>query len=241
MMNLTIDLGNTLCKIIIFENNVIVFRHVCKSLSVRSLHHLFQNFQIEHALISTVIPLKPTLKKALKKYRIREFSSVTKIPLKNLYTTPKTLGNDRLANGIAGNFLFPRHNVLIIDAGTCIKYDFVDSKKQYRGGNISPGLSMRFVAMHKLTGKLPLVKIHDPGKLIGTSTVTAIQSGVINGMIEEIKGIISLYKNEYRQVKVILTGGDAHRFAGQLNLSIFAASDLVNIGLNEIIKYNNYK
>ncbi len=85
------------------------------------------------------------------------------------------------------------------------------------------------------------MKIHDPGKLIGTSTVTAIQSGVFNGMIEEIKGIISLYKNEYRQVKVILTGGDAHRFAGQLNLSIFAASDLVNIGLNEIIKYNNYK
>ncbi len=134
-----------------------------------------------------------------------------------------------------------KEGVVIIDAGTCIKYDFVDSKKQYKGGNISPGLSMRFVAMHKLTGKLPLVKIHDPGKLIGTSTVTAIQSGVFNGMIEEIKGIISLYKNEYRQVKVILTGGDAHRFAGQLNLSIFAASDLVNIGLNEIIKYNNYK
>ncbi len=238
-MNLTIDLGNSLCKIIIFEDNVIVYRHVCKSLSTRSLQHLFQNFQINHSIISSVIPIKPLLKKALKKYGIREFSSTTKIPVKNLYTTPKTLGKDRLANGIAGAFLFPKHNVLIVDAGTCIKYDFVDEKKQYRGGNISPGLSMRFIAMHQLTGKLPIVEINDPGKLIGNSTVTAIQSGVFNGMIEEIKGIITLYKNEYRKVKVILTGGDAHRFVGQLNLSIFAASDLVNIGLNEIIKYNH--
>ncbi|MBP7185138.1 MAG: type III pantothenate kinase, partial [Saprospiraceae bacterium] len=227
-MNLTIDLGNTLCKIIIFDDNVIVYRHICKSLSTRSLHQLFQNFQIRHSLISSVIPLKPLLKKTLKKYGIREFSSTTKIPIKNLYTTPKTLGKDRLANGIAGAFLFPKQNVLVIDAGTCIKYDFVDSRKHYKGGNISPGLSMRFIAMHKLTGKLPLVEINDPRKLIGTSTVTAIQSGVFNGMIEEIKGIIALYKNEYPKVKVILTGGDAHRFAGQLNLSIFAASDLVN-------------
>jgi type III pantothenate kinase len=237
-MNLTIDLGNSLCKIIIFDNNDIVYRHVCKSLSTRYLQQLFRNFKIEHSIVSSVIPIKPLLKKALKKYAIREFSSSTKIPVKNLYTTPKTLGKDRLANGIAASFLFPKRNVLIIDAGTCIKYDFVDERKQYRGGNISPGLNMRFIAMHSLTGKLPLVEISDPGKLIGNSTVTAIQSGVFNGMTEEIKGIIGLYKKEYKNVKVILTGGDAHRFAGQLNLSIFAASDLVNIGLNEIIKYN---
>jgi type III pantothenate kinase len=99
---------------------------------------------------------------------------------------------------------------------------------------------MRF-ALNKLTDQLPLVEINDSGKLIGNSTVTAIQSGVFNGMVEEIKGIISRYKREYGQLKVILTGGDAQRFAGQLNLSIFAASDLVNIGLNEIIKYNHSK
>ena len=131
--------------------------------------------------------------------------------------------------------------MLIIDAGTCIKYDFVNSKKHYKGGAISPGLNMRFIALHKLTDQLPLVQINNHGKLIGNSTVTAIQSGVFNGMIEEIKGIIGRYKMEYGQLKVILTGGDAARFAGQLNLSIFAASDLVNIGLNEIIKYNHPK
>ncbi|MBP6657397.1 MAG: type III pantothenate kinase [Bacteroidia bacterium] len=240
-MNLTIDLGNSFCKVIIFQDNVIVYRDVCKSLSTRYLQLLFKTYKIEFAMISSVVSLKPALKNQLKKFKVREFSATVKIPLKNLYTTPKTLGKDRLANAIAGNFLFPGDNVLVIDSGTCIKYDFVNSKKQYLGGSISPGLNMRFIALNKLTDQLPLVEINDSGKLIGNSTVTAIQSGVFNGMVEEIKGIISRYKREYGQLKVILTGGDAQRFAGQLNLSIFAASDLVNIGLNEIIKYNHSK
>jgi type III pantothenate kinase len=240
-MNLTIDLGNSYCKIIIFRDNDIVYRDVCKSLSTRHLPQLFKSFEIEFALLSSVISLKPSLKNQLKKYKVRLFSPSVKIPIKNLYTTPKTLGKDRLANAIAGSFLFPGDNVLIIDSGTCIKYDFVNSKKQYLGGSISPGLRMRFIALNKLTDALPLVEIDTKGKLIGNSTVKAIQSGVFNGMTEEIKGIISRYKTEYGQLKVILTGGDAHRFAGQLNLSIFAASDLVNIGLNEIIKYNHSK
>ncbi len=240
-MNLTIDLGNTFCKIIIFEDNIIVYRHVCKSLSTRLLHQLFRDFNISNAVISSVIPCSTTVKKALKKYRIREFSSTTKIPIKNLYTTPKTLGKDRLANGIAAAFLFPKENVLVIDAGTCLKFDFVDAKKNYRGGSISPGLSMRFIAMHQLTGKLPLAPINDPKRLIGNSTITALQVGVFNGMSEEINGIIARYKKEFGELHVILTGGDASRFVGQLNLSIFAASDLVNIGLNEIIKYKLLK
>jgi type III pantothenate kinase len=240
-MNLTIDLGNSYCKIIIFRDNDIVYRDVCKSLSTRYLQQLFKSFEIEFALLSSVVSLKPSLKKQLKNYKVKVFSHSVKIPIKNLYTTPKTLGKDRLSNAIAGSFLFPGDNVLIIDSGTCIKYDFVNSKKQYLGGSISPGLRMRCIALNKLTDALPLVEIDTKGKLIGNSTVKAIQSGVFNGMTEEIKGIISRYKTEYGQLKVILTGGDAHRFAGQLNLSIFAASDLVNIGLNEIIKYNHSK
>lgn len=240
-MNLTIDLGNSFCKILIFRDNDIMYRDVCKSLSTRYLQQLFKSFEIEYAMISSVVSLKPELKKQLKKYKVKEFKSSVKIPVKNLYTTPQTLGKDRLANAIAGSFLFPEENVLIIDAGTCLKFDFVNSKKQYKGGAISPGLSMRFIALNKLTDQLPLVEIKNPGKLIGNSTVTAIQAGVFNGMVEEIKGIIARYKKEHGQLKVILTGGDAQRFAGQVNLSIFAASDLVNIGLNEIIKYNHSK
>ncbi len=240
-MNLTIDLGNSYCKTIIFQDNDIVYRDVCKSLSTRYLQQLFKSFEIEFALLSSVVSLKPSLKNQLKIFKVKQFSHSVKIPIKNFYTTPKTLGKDRLANAIAGSFLFPGDNVLIIDSGTCIKYDFVNSKKQYLGGSISPGLRMRFIALNKLTDALPLVEIDTKGKLIGNSTVKAIQSGVFNGMTEEIKGIVSRYKTEYDQLKVILTGGDAHRFAGQLNLSIFAASDLVNIGLNEIIKYNHSK
>ena len=240
-MNLTIDLGNSFCKVILFKDNVIVYRHTCKSLSIRYLQQLFNAFPIENSLLSSVIPIPAGLKTALKKHSIKEFSVNTKIPIKNLYTTPKTLGKDRLSNAIAAAFLFPKENVLIIDAGTCLKFDFVRSDAKYLGGSISPGLSMRFIAMHKQTGKLPLVKIDNPRKLIGNSTVTALQTGVFNGMTEEINGIIERYKKEYKKIRIILTGGDQQRFAGQLNLSIFAASDLVNIGLNEIIKHNRSK
>ncbi len=238
-MNLTIDLGNSYCKIVVFNDNDIVYRDVCKSLSTRYLQQLFSAFSIEYSLISSVVPINSSLKILLKKYRIKEFSPATKIPLKNLYTTPKTLGKDRLANAIAAAFLFPDENVLVIDAGTCIKYDLVESSGKYRGGNISPGLNMRFIAMHQLTGKLPLPKIVDPFKLIGNSTVTSLQTGVFNGIKAEISGTINNYQKEFKKLRVILTGGDSYRFVGQLNLSIFAAADLVNIGLNEIIKYNH--
>jgi type III pantothenate kinase len=237
-MNLTIDHGNSFCKIIIFENDIPVFHDVCKTLTVRYLQSLFRRFEITNSMISSVVKLSTAVKTALKKYKIREFNAQTKIPIKNLYTTPKTLGKDRLANAIAAAFLFPDQNVLVIDAGTCIKYDLVDRKKQYKGGNISPGLNMRFLALHKMTDGLPLVDFSNPGKLIGNSTVTAIQSGVYNGMKAEIEGMIVNYSKQYSPLKLILTGGDSIRFVSQLNLSIFAAADLVNIGLNEIIKHN---
>lgn len=240
-MNLTIDQGNSFCKIIIFDDDIPVFHDVCKTLTVRYLQSLFRRFEITDSMISSVVKLSPTLKNAFKKYGIKEFNARTKIPIKNLYTTPKTLGKDRLANAIAAAFLFPDQNVLVIDAGTCIKYDLVDRKKQYKGGNISPGLNMRFLALHQLTDGLPLVDFSNPGKLIGNSTVTAIQSGVFNGMKAEIEGMIVNYSKQYSPLKLILTGGDSIRFVSQLNLSIFAAADLVNIGLNEIIKHNTRK
>ena len=237
-MNLTIDSGNSYCKILIFQDNNIVCRDVCKSLSTRYLQQLFKTFEIESAMISSVVSIKPALKNQLKKFKVKELTNSIKIPIKNLYTTPKTLGKDRLANVIAANFLFPKENTLVIDAGTCIKYDFIDSKGQYKGGNISPGLNMRFLSMNQLTNKLPLVESKNPNQLIGISTVSALQTGVYNGIVAEIEGVANRYSKEYPNLKIIITGGNSLDFVSQLNLSIFAAADLVNIGLNEIIKYN---
>jgi type III pantothenate kinase len=128
--------------------------------------------------------------------------------------------------------------VLVIDLGTCIKYDFVNAKGQYLGGSISPGMNMRFAAMHDYTGKLPLITFSNVKFLTGTSTETAMQTGVITGIRGEINEFISRYRKKYDNLKIIITGGDAGRFVNDLKLSIFAATDLVNIGLNEIIRFN---
>ena len=238
LMYLTIDQGNSFCKIIVFHNNIAIHREVCKVLTARHLQSIYKKYNIDAALACSVIGFNSILKKAFKKMRIDVLSATTKIPIKNLYTTPKTLGKDRLANVIAATFLFPKQNVLIIDAGTCIKYDLIDHSKKYKGGNISPGLMMRFLALNKFTRKLPLAPLTNPRKLIGDSTVTALQTGVFNGIVAEMEGLAARYAEKYSDLKVILTGGDTNRFVSQLNLSIFAASDLVNIGLNEIIKHN---
>jgi type III pantothenate kinase len=129
-------------------------------------------------------------------------------------------------------------SVLVVDVGTCIKFDFINARKEYLGGSISPGMDMRFKALNQFTGKLPLVHDTRHFNLIGNTTETAIQSGVIIGMIEEMKGVISEYKKRYKNLTIIITGGHTRRFAEELKMSIFAAADLVNMGLNEIIRFN---
>lgn len=238
-MNLTIDAGNTSIKIMVFNAKVPVFRDEVKKLNLTVLKKLFRAFPIRNSILSAVIPVPPPVVTFLKnKSRYIRLSSATAIPVKNRYETPKTLGNDRLAAAIAGNYLFPKQNVLVIDVGTCIKYDFVNAKAEYLGGSISPGMNMRFRALHQFTAKLPLAGHAKLNSFIGRNTVTALQTGVLTGMVQEISGFISLYKKKYPRLKVVLTGGDCVRFAGQLNLSIFAAPDLVSLGLNEIIAHN---
>ncbi len=241
-MNLTIDIGNTFTKVVIFNDTTPVYRNVSKLLTTGQVIKLQRKFKLDYCMLSTVTKMNSQLLGQLKKLpHFEKFTSLTSIPVKNRYETPLTLGNDRLANAIAGAFLFPGKNVLIIDAGTCIKYDFVNSRKEYLGGSISPGLEMRFKAMHHFTGKLPLVKAAKVNRITGSSTEKALQTGVMIGIREEILGFIRIYREKYKSLEVIITGGDSMRFADHLNLSIFAASDLVNIGLNEIIRYKSAK
>lgn len=241
-MNLTIDIGNTSTKIIVFDDTVPVYREVVKELSPSFIKSLLRRLPVEYCLLSSVVKVnQPVLSSLIKIKHFRRMKSSTPLPIKNRYKTPTTLGNDRLANAIAGAFLFPGRNVLVIDAGTCIKYDFVNNKGEYIGGSISPGMEMRFKSMHQFTGKLPLVKDEKIKKLTGQSTREALQTGVIVGITEEINGFITRYKQKYKSLSVILTGGDSKRFAEELKMSIFAAADMVNLGLNEIIRHQNPK
>ena len=159
----------------------------------------------------------------------------TPLPIKNLYETPATLGKDRLAAAAGAHALFPGKNVLSIDAGTCITYDFLTKDGEYLGGGISPGIRMRFQAMNAFTGKLPLVEPTDFTGLIGKTTAESLLSGVINGVCEEIKGLIARYIEQYEDLTAVITGGDHEYLHNKLKINIFAVPDLVLLGLNEIL------
>ena len=162
-----------------------------------------------------------------------------KISLKNLYTTPETLGLDRLALVAAATQHYPKTNALVIDAGTCITYDFVDANAHYFGGAISPGLKMRYKALNNQTAQLPLLQPSNLKSYIGTSTEASIHSGVVHGIVQEIQGVISTYSSDYSDLTVILTGGDANFLCKQFKISIFANSNFLLEGLNFLLDYNS--
>ena len=242
-MNLIIDIGNTSTKVAVFENNEAVISKKYKKLTLKLLEklinqHAIEN-QIEAAIISTVSYSPDDIINYLKKkYFFILFDESTPIPIKNRYLTPKTLGKDRLASAIGSNHLFPNQNVLCIDMGTCIKYDFVNSQNEYCGGAISPGYYIRFKALNTFTEKLPFVEFKPVDFFIGQNTEESILSGVINGTSLEIIGMISKYKNIYPDLQVVLTGGEMKNFDNELKISIFAVSNIVLLGLNEILDYN---
>jgi type III pantothenate kinase len=161
----------------------------------------------------------------------------------NAYASPETLGNDRLANAVAASALYPSRNVLILDAGTCIKYDFISAEKIYTGGAISPGLSMRFMAMHNYTARLPLLnpamdELIQKAQLTGSDTYHAMLSGVVNGAVFEAEGFIAAYAENYPDMLVLVTGGDRLFFEKHLKSEIFAHSNLVLPGLHVILDHN---
>jgi type III pantothenate kinase len=155
------------------------------------------------------------------------------------YHTPDTLGTDRIAAVVAAHNLYPDKNILVVETGTCITYDFIDAEGIYRGGSISPGLGLRFSALHNFTDKLPLIEPVKDAILIGKSTESSIQSGVINGLIAEVQGIISMYENNYEDLTIILSGGNLDYFDKILKNNIFAVPNIVLTGLNIILDFND--
>lgn len=250
---MVIDIGNTLTKTAIFKDNELSSFSSFEKLAVSDATNLLSNnASVKNVLLSSVIEQDKTISEFLKsKCNFFELSHGTPIPVKNLYNTPQTLGKDRLAAAVGINFHFRNKNALSIDVGTCIKYDFVDDQNQYLGGGISPGIDMRFKGLNKFTDKLPLLSYEHFDKLIGGDTRESILSGVMNGVIEEVKGIISRYNQQYSNVKVVFTGGYLKFFEKVFNplkiessnekSNIFADPFLVLRGLNNILKFNEKK
>jgi len=239
-MNLIIDVGNTRIKVAVFEDATLIAQEdFLENLFLKRIDFFLSNYPIDKGIISTVKEIPQEIVRQIKqKISLLELNNSTKVPFKNLYKTPLTLGVDRIALVANAVNSFPNQNVLVIDAGTCMTFDFVNSKKEYFGGAISLGVEMRYKALQQNTSKLPLLKKKADFKLIGNTTEENIHSGVLNGVFNEINGVIDQYEKENRLLTVVLTGGDTYFLAKQLKSSIFANPNFVLEGLNTILTHN---
>jgi type III pantothenate kinase len=240
-MILVIDIGNTKIKAAVFEQDTLIFKEeFSKEYFLEELKFFFKkNKIIKKTIISSVANIPEEVIMYLKNKTHLFFVTIeTLFPFQNKYETPQTLGIDRKVLVTGAVLKYPNQNVLIIDAGTCITYDFVDDKKNYFGGAISPGISMRYKALNHFTAKLPILEIEDPNSIIGNSTYQSIHSGVVNGILYEMDGFINDYLRHYEHLTIILTGGDALFLAKRLKNPIFANSNFLLESLNLLYQYN---
>lgn len=234
-MNLVIDSGNTRIKAATSSGKDLVKRFTF--LEVDELKVFLNSNQFDHAIVSSVGNPAEEISSWVNAKKKFVLNYLLPLPIMIQYKTPETLGVDRIAAVCGAIELFPSSACLVIDAGTCITYDFVDRNMNYYGGAISPGINMRFEAMHTFTKRLPLVTAA-PEKMIGDSTESSMRSGVMNGVLSEVEGFINKYRVEYPELRVVLCGGDTAFFENNLKPTIFAAPDLVLNGLNRILVYN---
>ena len=239
-MILVIDVGNTRIKAAVFEDTTLFEIFVFSKIELqKNIQNILKNFKkITDLVVSSVGDVE--------KQSFLEYSNVLNVhflshedsfPFHNSYATPKTLGIDRMVLAAGATLRFPNQNRLVIDAGTCVTYDFIDDKNNYLGGAIAPGLRLRYESLHNFTAKLPLLSLESPRDLIGTSTSESIHSGVVNGFVYEIDGFIDEYKARYSNFIIILTGGDTDFLAIRLKNTIFANSNFLLESLNQTFQY----
>jgi len=238
-MNLVFDLGNTRVKGAVFENDNIVEHFVIDYPEIENLQKKIDFDSIDRIGLSSVSHAPQSFFQWLNQLDIPllTLNETTPLPIEISYKNPETLGNDRICNAVAGRDCFPGNNVLIVDLGTCNKYDFIDKKGCYLGGSIAPGYKMRYDAMHKFTAQLPLLAPNVPSGFIGKSTKTSMETGVFWGMAGEINYLIGQYILQFNDLKIILTGGYQNDFVNMVKKSIFADPYLTLKGLNSILNY----
>jgi type III pantothenate kinase len=240
-MNLIIDAGNTLLKIAVFnKTRMIYILKASLSNFPDAVKEVFDKYpNIKRAIFASVGHLEKKDRDVLSVFcDVHVLDHTSKTPFKNSYATPETLGADRIALATAAFYWSPNRNTLVIDAGTCITYDIVNDYGEYLGGAISPGLEMRYKALHEQTSQLPLLEYSDIMDIIGNTTETSIHSGVVNGIYQEVDGVIAQYNSRFKDLTVILTGGDAQFLSKRLKNTIFAHSNFLLEGLNYLLEYN---
>ncbi|MES2575076.1 MAG: type III pantothenate kinase [Bacteroidota bacterium] len=239
-MILAIDVGNTRIKAAVFEGAIVLEPFVFfKTELEKNIQNILKKYKnLTHFVVSSVSDIEKQSFLAFENLvNIHFVSHHDTFPFVNGYETPQTLGIDRIVLATGATLQFPNQNRLVIDAGTCVTYDFIDESNTYFGGAISPGLSLRYAALHNFTAKLPLLELENPAHFVGKSTSESIHSGVVNGLVYEIDGFIAEYKALYSNFIIILTGGDADFLAKRLKNTIFANSNFLLESLNQTFQY----
>ena len=251
-MNLCIDQGNSRTKVALMTDEGKMIKHfIYKQFSSAEVERLFDLYEITDSIISSVVNIEAAIVNTLSRrsQHFVLFDHMTPVPIINRYDSPQTLGQDRLAAAVGAKKLSPDENLLIIDAGSAITYDFVSEEGEYLGGNIAPGLKMRFTMLNRMTKKLPLVEV-DENELIplfGKNTRDAIAAGVIRGVAYEVKGYMRTLGEKMNHFRTFLTGGNAPYILNNVRASrtekreLQYEKNLVLIGLNEILVYNKLK
>jgi type III pantothenate kinase len=243
-MNLVVDIGNSRTKIAFFEKNELVEKAILENGALGELSAAINGRTIDGAILSATGADTEGVGFFLNNHcPFVGFDHTTAIPIKNKYKTPETLGKDRLAAVIAAKALFPKENCLVIDAGTCLTYNFITANNLFIGGNITPGLTMRLKAMHHFTARLPEIERNTEGdeliEMIGTTTETAMRIGAQVGVLAEIEGFVARFIRNFGKIKVILTGGDGEYIMKHVALSErYFERNLVLQGLNQILNFN---
>ncbi len=240
-MNLVIDRGNTHLKYAIFDKRQLIASDSVDFLDKRDIEDLTTKYPIKQSILSSVVTRKnEELCNNLKAHStfFIELEHTTKLPFIWNYKTKASIGKDRLAAVAGAIDLFPNKDILIFDAGTALTYELISSNAEFLGGNISPGIQMRFKALNHFTSRLPLLETNINNPLLGNSTNEAIIGGVQNSIKFEVDGIINHFRTQYRSLEIVITGGDAEFFARMLKNPIFVAPKLVLFGLNRILEHN---
>lgn len=232
------DAGNTALKIGVFQNGELIENHRFEGEYHETISLLNKRYDSPQSILSSVLNISQTQKITAIFKNCFLVNNSSKFPINFDYKTPLTLGIDRICNAVASSFLAPNTNVVSIDIGTCIKFDFVDKTKLYHGGSISPGIQLRYKSLNDYTANLPL--LHETSKvpLIGKSTSESIQSGVINGIQAEINDLMFRYTQEYKDLTFFMTGGDAQYFDFPRKNNIFVDENLTIKGLYQIYLLN---
>lgn len=239
-ISLCLDFGNTRLKVAVFNGRDFQEEINLPEATVESITALMNQWKPKKVILSSVINHDSAIESIIaEQTAFHRLSHASLLPLTTPVGKPETIGADRLALVAAAVDLFPKQHNLVIGLGTCITYNFINNQHEFLGGSISPGMNMRFRAMHEQTALLPYIKAESPFPLVGYDTKTNLLSGVIWGMTKEIDGIIDEYALKYSNFNVLLTGGDMPFFVPHLKNRIFADPNLIFKGLYAISEFNN--